>query len=160
MLICCLQVLKYRAEVTDSCWVRLQGSSSLISFVYTVSEVGLLYLDPLNLLIQILQYVQVNIRSLAQRRQFSLLFLPPPRNDKLKMLKSRVWVLQLKNFGESYIQRIITTSIHDISPGLGLSSSINYILCAQEELITYKNIHWLPVFKIQLYKYIIYNLQT
>lgn len=117
------------------------------------SGVGLLYLDPLSSLTQIPPYVQVNIRSLAQRRQFSLLFRPPPRNDKLEMLKSWVWVLHLKkNFGESYVQRIIATSRRDISPGLGLSSSMNYILYAQVDLITYKNIDRVPVFKIQIYK--------
>lgn len=129
--------------------MQSQGGSSLLSFVYADSGVGLLYLDPLSSLTQILPYVQVNIRSLAQRRRFSLLSWPPPRNDKLEMLKSWVWVLHLKeNFGKSYVQRIIATSRHDISPGLGLSSSINYILYAQVDSITYKTIHWVPVFKI------------
>lgn len=69
------------------------------------------------------------------------------------MLKSWVWVLHLKkNFGESYVQRIIATSRRDISPGLGLSSSMNYILYAQVDFITYKNIDPVPVFKIQIYK--------
>lgn len=145
----CLRVLKYTVRAAASLWVQRQGGSSLPSFVYADSGVGLLYLDPLSSLTQILPYVQVNIRSLAQRRQFSLLSWPPPRNDKLEMLKSWVWVLHLKeNFGESYVQRIIATSHHDISPGLGLSSSINYILYAQVDSITYKTIHWVPVFKI------------
>lgn len=149
MFMCCLRVLKYTVRAAASLWVQRQGGSSLLSFVYADSGVGLLYLDPLSSLTQILPYVQVNIRSLAQRRQFSLLSWPPPGNDKLEMLKSWVWVLHLKeNFGESYVQRIIATSRHDISPGLGLSSSINYILYAQVDSITYKTIHWLPVFKI------------
>lgn len=146
---CCLQILKYTAGVADSGRVQIKGGGSLKFFVYADSGVGLLYLDPLSSLTQILPYVQVNIRSLAQRRQLSLLSWPPPRNDKLEMLKSWVWVLHLKkNFGESYVQRIIATSCRDISPGLGLSSSINYILYAQVDLITYKNIDWVPVFKI------------
>lgn len=100
---CCLEVLKHRVRVADSCRVRLQGSGSLISFVYTASGVGPLYLDPLSSLTQILQYVQVNIRSLAQRRQFSLLSWPSSGNDKLEMLNSLVWVLQLKkHFGELF----------------------------------------------------------
>lgn len=102
---------------------------------------GRLYLDPLSWLAQILQYVQVNVRSLApKRRQFSLLRRPPPRNDKLEILKSLVRVLQLKkNFGSSYVQRTTPASSPDISPGLGLSSSINYILYAQVNLITRQN---------------------
>ena len=100
---------------------RLQVSGSLISFVYSASDVGLFYLDLLSSLTQILWYVQVNVRSLAQRRQFSLLSRLPHGNDKLEMLNSLVWVLQLKkNFGESYAQRIITTSSLDISPRLRL----------------------------------------
>lgn len=64
----------------------------------------------------------------------------PPRNDKLEILKSLVWVLQLKkNFGLSYVQRTTPASSPDISPGLGLSSSINYILYAQVNLITHQN---------------------
>lgn len=51
----------------------LLGSGSLLSFVYTACGVGLLYLDLLSLLTQILKYIQVNVRSLAQRRKFSLL---------------------------------------------------------------------------------------
>jgi len=98
-------------------------------------------MDPLSSLTQILQYVQVNIRSLAQRRQFSLLSQPSFGNDKLEMLNSLVWVLQLKkHFGERYAQRAITIISIAISLGLGLSSSINYILYAQVEMITYKNI--------------------
>lgn len=154
---CCLQVLKHTAGAADSGRVQIRGGGSLIFFVYADSGVGLLYLDSLSSLTQILPYVQVNIRSLAQRWQFRLLSWPPPRNDKLEMLKSWVWVLHLKkNFGESYVQRIIATSRHAISPGLGLSSSINYILYAQGDLITYKNIDWLPVFK---YRYININTQ-
>lgn len=55
------------------------------------------------------------------------------------MLNSLVWVLQLKkHFGEGYVQSIITIFSDTLS--LGLSSSINFIIYTQVELITYKNI--------------------
>lgn len=53
-----------------------------------------------------------------------------------------------EEFWGELVQRIIATSCRAISPGLGLSSSINYILYAQVDLITYKNIDLVPVFKI------------
>lgn len=61
------------------------------------------------------------------------------------MLNSLVWVLQLKkHFGEGYIQSII--SIFSDALSLGLSSSINYIIDTQVDLITY-NFHYLNKFR-------------
>lgn len=53
-----LQVLKDRAG----------AAGSLVSFVYAASGVGRLYLDPLSWFAQILQYAQVNVRSLAPKK--------------------------------------------------------------------------------------------
>lgn len=75
---CCLQVLKYTAGAADSGRVRIQGGSSLISFVYGDSGVGLLYLDPLSSLTQILPYVQSERKELSPKTAIQSALLAAP----------------------------------------------------------------------------------